>query len=66
MSANELSYAIALPEFDGIIHSLPVTTQELGEDGYHFKYIIEERIIKLIAKAKKWAMLKHKNNYEKK
>ena len=66
MSANELSYAIALPEFDGIIHSLPVTTQELGSDGYHYREILTDRVIKLVAKAKKWAVLRKKNNFSKK
>lgn len=63
MSANELSYAIALPEFDGIIHSLPVTTQELGSDGYHYREILTERITKLVAKAKKVGSSKKKEQF---
>ncbi len=66
MSANELSYAIALPEFDGIIHSVPVATQEELEEGAHTKCILEERIERLIQKAGKWAKLNKKQNKEKK
>lgn len=66
MTANELSYAIALPEIDGIIHSVPVTTQEELEDGTHFKLVLKERVGRLIKKAGKWAVLKNKDNAEKK
>lgn len=66
MSANELSYAIALPEFDGIIHSVPVTTQEELADGSHMKAVLKERVERLIKKAGKWAILRKKPNAEKK
>lgn len=66
MSSSEISYAIAMPEFDGIIHSVPVSTREELADGTHVKKAISERINMLIRKAGKWAMLRYKPNSEKK
>ena len=66
MSPSEISYAIAMPEFDGIIHSVPVSTREELPDGTHEKKPILERIAMLVRKAGKWARLRHKPNREKK
>jgi len=66
MSASEISYAIAMPEFDGIIHAVPVSTREEAADGMHEKQPISERIHMLVRKAGKWGMLRHKPNREKK
>lgn len=66
MSAMEISYSVSLPEFDGIIHGTPVTTNERDENGSQLTQVIPERINMLIRKAKKLAVLKRKSNYEKK
>ena len=66
MTANELSYAIALPEFDGIIHSVPVTTQETSDVGTHYRAVLGERVSRLVTKAAKWAALRRKPNKDKK
>lgn len=66
MSASEISYAIAMPEFDGIIHAVPVSTREEKADGTHAKQPISERIQMLVCKAGKWGRLRHKPNREKK
>ena len=66
LSPNELSYAIAMPEFDGVIHSTPISTQEKLPDGTHDRAPILERIDMLARKAKKWALLRKKPNREKK
>ena len=63
---NEISYAIAMPEFDGIIHSSPISTQEEQSDGTHVRQTIQERVPMLVRKAKKWAVLRKKSNSEKK
>ena len=66
MSAMEISYSVSLPEFDGIIHGTAVTTNEKDARGKQFTQVIPERINMLVRKAKKLAVLKRKNNYEKK
>ncbi len=66
LTANELSYAVAMPEFDGIIHALPISTQEVREDGTHYHQPMPERMEALARRARKWAMLSHKKNAEKK
>ncbi|MEN6567212.1 MAG: cobaltochelatase subunit CobN [Veillonellales bacterium] len=67
MSPSEISYSIAMPEFDGIIHSVPVATREELADGTHEKQpMVDERICMLVRKAGKWGILRHKPNREKK
>lgn len=66
LTANEISYAVAMPEFDGALHSVPVSTNELMSDGSHQREPLPERIDMLIRKAKKWARLRHKANKDKK
>ncbi|MDY6087461.1 MAG: cobaltochelatase subunit CobN, partial [Succiniclasticum sp.] len=66
LTANEVSYAVAMPEFDGIIHSVPVSTNEEKEDGTHYKKPLGSRIDMLARKAKKWGLLRHKENKDKK
>lgn len=65
MTANEVSYAVAMPEFDGIIHAVPVSTNEEREDGSHYREPLLTRIDMLARKAKKWALLRHKKNRDK-
>lgn len=66
LTANEVSYAVAMPEFDGVLHSVPVTTREELADGSHTRFALTERINMLARKVKKWAMLRHKPNKDKK
>jgi cobaltochelatase CobN len=66
MGASEISYGIAMPEFDGIIHSVPMSTREEMADGSHEKAPMPERIDMLVRKAGKWARLRHKPNRDKK
>lgn len=66
MSAMEVAYSVSMPEFDGIIHSTPVTTVEKDELGKDKTALIPERMNMLIRKAKKLALLRLKPNAEKK
>ncbi len=66
LTANEVAYAVALPEFDGVIHSVPISTQEMTPDGTHVQKPMIERMHSLARRAKKWAMLRKKRNKDKK
>ncbi|WP_293729488.1 cobaltochelatase subunit CobN [uncultured Phascolarctobacterium sp.] len=66
LTANEVSYAVAMPEFDGVIHSVPVSTNEELNNGTHYRRPLVERINMLARKVCKWARLKHKPNNKKK
>ena len=66
LTANEVAYAVAMPEFDGVIHAVPTSTREQAADGTHYRYVLEERIKMLARKTRKWAMLAKKPNSEKK
>jgi cobaltochelatase CobN len=66
LTANEVSYNVAMPEFDGVLHSVPVSSREEAENGEHYRKAIHDRINMLARKAKKWANLRHKNNKDKK
>lgn len=66
MSATEVAYSISLPEFDGIIHSTPVTTIERDAQGEQYAALMKERVNMLVRKAKKLAVLRRKPNAEKK
>lgn len=66
MSAVEVAYSVSLPEFDGIIHSCPVTTVERDDRGRQVTQVIGERMNMLVRKAKKLALLRRKANAEKK
>lgn len=66
MNAMEVSISVSLPEFDGIIHGIPVAHKKILENG-DVRYLPNrERVQRMAAKAKKWAMLRHKQNSEKK
>ena len=65
MDPVELSCNVVEPEFDGVIHELPLSTKEYGEDGGVYYAPIPERIKKYADKVKKWALLAHKTNAEK-
>lgn len=65
LTANEVSYAVAMPEFDGVIHSVPVSTNEELNNGTHYRRPLVERINMLARKVCKWARLRHKQNNKK-
>ncbi|MDO4177946.1 MAG: cobaltochelatase subunit CobN [Phascolarctobacterium sp.] len=66
LTANEVAYAVAMPEFDGTLHAVPTSTQETAEDGTHYRKVLPDRIDMLARKAWKWAQLQRKENAEKK
>ncbi len=66
MSAMEMAVSIAMPEFDGSLHGVPVAGKEALPDGTSAYLPIAERINAMIRKAKKWAVLRKKPNCEKK
>ncbi len=66
MNAMEVSISISLPEFDGIIHGVPVATKKHLDNGEVRYQPMEERIERMASKALKWANLRRKANAEKK
>ena len=66
MNAIEVAISIAMPEFDGIIHSVPIAGKYRDKDDIIFYQPIPERIDLLVRKATKWAVLRNKQNCEKK
>lgn len=66
MTPMEISVSISLPEFDGIIHSIPIATKEQNQRGLASYVPIPERISLLVRKAEKWARLRYKPNAQKK
>ena len=62
----EISISVSLPEFDGIIHGVPVATKKIMENG-DVRYLpIDERVKRIVKKAGKWAVLRRKENSAKK
>lgn len=62
MNAMEVSISVSLPEFDGVIHGVPVAAKHLLPDG-DVEYVpMEERICLMVRKARKWAALRRKEN----
>ncbi|WP_371366925.1 Aerobic cobaltochelatase subunit CobN [Sporomusa rhizae] len=66
MSAMEVSISITLPEFDGIIHGIPIAGKHKDDDGMVSYEPIADRINLLVRRAGKWAALRYKANAEKK
>lgn len=66
LNAMEVSISVTMPEFDGIIHSVPVSNKKVYEDGTIRYLPIPERIERLVNKASKWAKLHYLENKEKK
>lgn len=66
MTAMEMAVSIAMPEFDGIIHGVPVAGRDTITDSHSTYLPITERIHSLVRKAGKWAQLRHKPNHDKK
>lgn len=65
MNAMEVSISVSLPEFDGVIHGVPVACKKVLENGDVRYMPIPERITHMIRKAKKWAALRHRENADK-
>ena len=66
MNAMEVSISVSMPEFDGTIHGVPVAHKKILANG-DVRYLPNiERVERMASKAKKWAMLRHKANSEKK
>ena len=66
MNAMEISISVSLPEFDGIIHGVPVATKKIMENG-DVRYLpIDEGVKRIVKKAGKWAVLRRKENSAKK
>ena len=66
LTPNEVSYAVCMPEFDGALHSVPVSTNEEREDGTHYRMPLADRINMLARKARKLASLRYKKPCDKK
>ncbi|MGP1365790.1 MAG: cobaltochelatase subunit CobN [Schwartzia sp. (in: firmicutes)] len=66
LNPMEVSIAVSLPEFDGVIHSVPIAARVKDDVGDVTWQLMEERMARLAAKAKKWALLGKKPNQEKK
>ncbi|EJU27855.1 cobaltochelatase subunit CobN [Selenomonas sp. CM52] len=62
----EVSFSVCMPEFDGVLHAVPIAAKVLDETGTPRYAPLEERMERLARKAKKWANLRHKANGEKK
>lgn len=66
MNAMEISVSVALPEFDGIIHGVPIACKKVLDNG-DVRYLpIQERVERMASKAAKWARLRRKENSTKK
>ena len=44
----QTSFAVCMPEFDGALHSVPVSTNEEREDGTHYRMPLADRINMLV------------------
>ncbi len=62
----EVSVSVSLPEFDGVIHSVPIAAKVKNDSGEASYQPLAERMERLAAKAAKWASLRHKANRDKK
>ncbi len=66
MNAMEVSISVSLPEFDGIVHGVPIASKKVLDNG-DVRYLpIMDRVERMASKAKKWAVLHRKQNSEKK
>lgn len=66
MTPTEVSISVALPEFDGVIHGLPISTKEILAEGEAVYTPLSERIEATVRKLKKWASLHYLDNQQKK
>ncbi len=66
LTPMEVSCSLSLPEFDGVIHAVPMASKEVMPDGSK-KYVpITEGLSTVVRKAGKWAALRRKANSNKK
>ncbi|MDO4177935.1 MAG: cobaltochelatase subunit CobN [Phascolarctobacterium sp.] len=66
MNPMEISISVSLPEFDGCVHGIPVANKLVLENG-DIRYMpIQERVVRMVSKAQKWANLRRKENAAKK
>lgn len=61
-----VSISVSLPEFDGIVHTVPIAAKIIDDDGDMVYTNIPERMNKLAEKAFKWGILGKKANEDKK
>lgn len=66
MNAMEISISVTMPEFDGIIHGMPIAAKHVKEDGEVEYLPIPERMRAMVSRAGAWAILHRKPNAEKK
>lgn len=66
MNAMEISISVTMPEFDGIIHGMPIAAKHVKEDGEVEYLPIPERMRAMVSRAGAWARLHRKPNAEKK
>ena len=62
----EVSMSVAMPEFDGVVHGVPIAAKVRDEYGEVSYAALDERMERIARKAQKWAALRHKSNAEKK
>lgn len=66
MNAMEVSISVTMPEFDGIIHGVPIAAKHVKETGEVEYRPLGERISAMVKKAGAWANLHRKKNRDKK
>ncbi len=66
LTSTEIICMAAMPEFDGVIHTVPIAGKEHLTDGTTRHQMIPERVSHVVNKAKRWAKLRHKDNSNKK
>ena len=66
LTMAELSFSAAMPEVDGIIHTVPLASKTVNEEGLVRYLPMEERMRLVVSKAGKWARLSMKENKDKK
>lgn len=66
MTPIEVSISVSLPEFDGVIHGVPVACKEMQENGDTRYIAIDDGIKRMVKKAEKWGSLRKKANADKK
>lgn len=66
LTPMEVSLIVSMPEFDGVIHGIPIASKQSMANGTTQYMPIPARIVSMAKKAKKWALLQQKKNPEKK
>lgn len=65
LSDMEISFSVTLPEFDGILHGVPIASKFVHENGDVEYKPMGGRIQRMVSKARKWAALRRKANKDK-